>query len=61
LWRARDLARVDLAASESDLEQGLIHADLLTENVMVDGTHLAFIDFDDGAFGFATLSWQPFC
>lgn len=31
---------------------GLIHADALRENVLVDRDHLRLIDFDDGVFGF---------
>ncbi|SHK34728.1 Ser/Thr protein kinase RdoA involved in Cpx stress response, MazF antagonist [Shimia gijangensis] len=31
---------------------GLIHADALRENVMVDGDQVRLIDFDDGVFGF---------
>ena len=31
---------------------GLIHADALRENVMVQGDQLRLIDFDDGVFGF---------
>lgn len=31
---------------------GLIHADLLRENVLVDNTRLSIIDFDDCGFGF---------
>ncbi|WP_369952760.1 phosphotransferase enzyme family protein [Sedimentitalea sp. XS_ASV28] len=37
---------------ENDLDYGLIHADLVVTNVMTDGTQVAFIDFDDGGFGF---------
>lgn len=34
------------------LDYGLIHADLVRENVMVDGDRLHLIDFDDSGFGF---------
>lgn len=34
------------------LDRGLIHADLVRENVLVDGARLTFIDFDDCGFGF---------
>ena len=34
------------------LDYGLIHADLVPGNVMVSGTKLHLIDFDDGGFGF---------
>ena len=40
----------DHAAAGGDF--GLIHADALRENVLVDGQHLRLIDFDDGVFGF---------
>jgi len=30
---------------------GLIHADLVPENILVDGPHLQVIDFDDAGFG----------
>lgn len=33
-------------------DYGLIHADLVRENVLIDGPHLHFIDFDDSGFGF---------
>jgi Ser/Thr protein kinase RdoA (MazF antagonist) len=47
LIRARDGLRERLAGN-----QGLIHADVLRENVLVDGGHVALIDFDDSGFGF---------
>ncbi len=37
---------------EADCDFGLIHADALRENVLVEGNHLRLIDFDDGAFGY---------
>ena len=43
--------RVRLAAA-ADLDFGLIHADLVRENVLIDGERLAFIDFDDCGYGF---------
>ena len=47
----RDLARVVLHyAPAQDL--GLIHADLVNENVLVQGTDVHFIDFDDSGFGY---------
>ena len=36
-------------------DYGLIHADLVRENVLVDGAHLNLIDFDDAGFG-----WRMF-
>ena len=37
---------------EDSQDYGLIHADLVRENIMIDGTQLQFIDFDDSGFGF---------
>ena len=34
------------------LDFGLIHADLVPENVLIDGDRVIFIDFDDGGPGF---------
>ena len=34
------------------LDYGLIHADLVRENVLVDGGRIAMLDFDDGGFGY---------
>jgi len=47
---ARDALRVDLTEKATDF--GLIHADMLRENVMIDGDALGLIDFDDSGFGF---------
>ena len=47
LIRARDALRERLAG-----EFGLIHADLLRENVLVNGRSVSLIDFDDSGFGF---------
>jgi Ser/Thr protein kinase RdoA (MazF antagonist) len=47
LLRARDALRERLAGDE-----GLIHADVLRENVLVNGRSVALIDFDDSGFGF---------
>jgi len=49
---ARDRAQADLAARHDALDFGLIHADAITENVMVDGQSLSLIDFDDGGWGY---------
>lgn len=46
----RDRLRADLVGS--DLDFGLIHADLLRENVLIDGQSLGLIDFDDSGFGY---------
>ncbi|APG49244.1 phosphotransferase enzyme family protein [Phaeobacter porticola] len=48
----RHKTRTDLADSAKNLDYGLIHADLVAANVMVDGTGLHFIDFDDGGYGY---------
>jgi Ser/Thr protein kinase RdoA (MazF antagonist) len=37
--------------AEIGLDYGLIHADLVRENVFVKGDEVAFIDFDDAGFG----------
>ena len=50
--RLRETAAAALAARESTLDFGLIHADLVRENVMVHGDDVRFIDFDDSGFGF---------
>ncbi|MGL4235095.1 phosphotransferase enzyme family protein [Tabrizicola sp.] len=47
LIRARDALRERL---HGDI--GLIHADLLRENVLVNGRSVSLIDFDDSGFGF---------
>jgi Ser/Thr protein kinase RdoA (MazF antagonist) len=44
---ARDLAAYGMAADR----YGLIHADLVPENVLIDGDRLQVIDFDDAGFG----------
>jgi len=41
--------------SHLDLDYGLIHADLVRENVLVDGNNVELIDFDDGGYG-----WRMF-
>ena len=48
----RDKADVELAHLEARLDFGLIHADLVPANVMLDHGTLQMIDFDDGGFGF---------
>jgi Ser/Thr protein kinase RdoA (MazF antagonist) len=59
----RDAANRDLSGLEASLDYGLIHADLLGHNMLVDGGAVKFIDFDDGGFGFrlfelaTTLFW----
>jgi len=51
--QARDKARQELAqfaARGGDF--GLIHADVLRENLLVDGDRVTLIDFDDAGWGF---------
>lgn len=47
LIRARDALRETLSG-----DIGLIHADVLRENVLVNGRSVSLIDFDDSGFGF---------
>jgi Ser/Thr protein kinase RdoA (MazF antagonist) len=47
--RARDLLRERLSEAGPI---GLIHADVLRENVLVNGPSLSLIDFDDAGFGY---------
>lgn len=49
LTAARESCR---AALEYARDFGLIHADLVRENVLIDGATLRLIDFDDSGFGF---------
>ncbi len=58
----RDKARTALQHMP-DLEVGLIHADLVPDNVLSSGDELQFIDFDDGGFGYrlfdiATITYK---
>ncbi len=48
----REVAGRHLRDVGGDFDFGLIHADLVRENVLVDGPRLWLIDFDDGGFGF---------
>jgi Ser/Thr protein kinase RdoA (MazF antagonist) len=48
----RRKARDDLSVHAKDHDYGLIHADLVAGNVLVEGVDLHFIDFDDGGYGF---------
>ena len=52
LIRARDRVRGDLSVLErSPRNYGLIHADFAPENLMVDGSRVRLIDFDDAGYG----------
>ncbi|WP_421982099.1 phosphotransferase enzyme family protein [Roseibium sp.] len=52
LLRFRDTARGRLKELERGLDKGLIHADLVRENVMIEGPDLHLIDFDDAGCGY---------
>lgn len=53
MLEVRRLARLRLEAfAERGGDYGLIHADVLRENVLVDGEAVILIDFDDAGFGF---------
>jgi Ser/Thr protein kinase RdoA (MazF antagonist) len=41
-----------LSHLEDTLDYGLIHADLIPDNVMIDESDITFLDFDDCGFGF---------
>jgi Ser/Thr protein kinase RdoA (MazF antagonist) len=52
LQRARSAARDDLAAvGRHDVNYGLIHADLVPENLLTEDGRLKIIDFDDAGYG----------
>ena len=52
LLELRTFARETLDRSSATLDYGLIHADLVPENVLVNGSQIQLIDFDDSGFGF---------
>lgn len=50
--KTRDKVRQDLTAyGQSPQNYSMIHADMVPENVLVDGQHTRLIDFDDAGFG----------
>ena len=51
LTRVRDHARAVLDKAPAQ-DIGLIHADLVNGNVLLDGPRVHFIDFDDSGFGY---------
>lgn len=52
LLRARDKIAGELAAYGTKADRyGLIHADLVPENLLIDGHRVQVIDFDDAGFG----------
>lgn len=48
----RAAATRTLRQQAPSLDHGLIHADLVRENVMIDGERIGMLDFDDAGFGF---------
>ncbi|MFT5132113.1 MAG: Ser/Thr protein kinase RdoA (MazF antagonist), partial [Gammaproteobacteria bacterium] len=50
--KIRDRVRLDLIAyGQSPKNYSMIHADIVPENVLVDGEHIRLIDFDDAGYG----------
>lgn len=60
LLTVRGATDAALVARETGADYGLIHADLLAENMLWDGARLTFIDFDDGGFGFREFELATF-
>ncbi len=52
LLHFRECAHAELQTLSRHLDRGLIHADLVRQNILVDGDSLQLIDFDDGGFGY---------
>jgi Ser/Thr protein kinase RdoA (MazF antagonist) len=52
LVRFRGAARRALDAHAGALDHGLIHADLVRDNLLLDGDRIRLLDFDDGGFGY---------
>lgn len=52
LLRLRDALNDALRQREVTLDYGLIHADLVRENLLAEGDRLHLIDFDDAGYGF---------
>jgi len=48
----RTKASDSVSSNQGLTDYGLIHADLVRENVLIDGSGLRIIDFDDGGYGF---------
>lgn len=57
---ARDKGAQQLLEFEDTLDYGLIHADLVRENIMIDGNRVGLIDFDDGGWGFRLFDVATF-
>lgn len=60
LLAARDRANAHLAQIEHRLDYGLIHADALSENILIHDGALSLIDFDDGGWGFRDFELATF-
>jgi len=60
LLKARARADADLARIEHSLDYGLIHADALSENILIHEGTLSLIDFDDGGWGFRDFELATF-
>ncbi|SHI60033.1 Ser/Thr protein kinase RdoA involved in Cpx stress response, MazF antagonist [Shimia gijangensis] len=58
LQQARAAARRDSALLDHDT--GLIHADMLAENLLVDGDRLGLLDFDDSVTGYRAFELATF-
>ncbi|MEO0937203.1 MAG: phosphotransferase [Pseudomonadota bacterium] len=56
----RSALDAELAKYEADLDFGLIHADLVRENIMIDGAEVRMIDFDDFGYGFRLFDIATF-
>lgn len=48
----RSTAQRDLHGMQDHLDFGLIHADLVRENVLLHGNRIGLLDFDDGGWGY---------
>lgn len=63
-FEARERAGRVLEAIEGSADYGLIHADLISENMLFDDARaqdgVALIDFDDGGFGFRDFELATF-
>ena len=50
--KVKEVGEAVLMQQEQSLDYGLIHADLVRENILINEDIIQFIDFDDGGFGF---------
>lgn len=52
MLKSRERIRKDLIAfGKTSQNYSMIHADMVPENVLVDGSHIRLIDFDDAGYG----------